>query len=402
MISRRSLIVASVVGAFAFAGAAFRYPRGGAVLVDFERGYEEAFVRGFHPRERVEGKFFRRTDDASYVELRHLPPKGTIRVEARLRTIRPEGGALPNLAFTANGVTVHRAVALPGVVTYHFEFPSTSKRLSLGIESDTFEAAGGRKLGVQVLGIRLKLPEEIPSFEEPALWMALSSVLLLGAGLASGLSFPISALAAAALTLPLLYLLGLQGVRFSTYPREVALLAASTLTREKVFRLLYDQGLLSDDRMNLLRSWRRSGFSIDNDLYLHPSDSQALETLCRYIVRCPVSLQRLHYDTKSKFVLYQPRSKTRKAELLNPLEFLARVLIHVPEPTQRSILYYGHYARRGRKNSRDRPSPVATRPPRLTSRCHSFRRTRVPCNLVTHPAPREFPWLPRSQLDLIS
>jgi len=127
--------------------------------------------------------------------------------------------------------------------------------------------------------------------------------------------------------------------------------AAEMLFREKVFRLLQQHDLLSDERIKILRSWRRSGFSIDNDVYLYPSDTQALETLSRYIVRCPVSLQRLHYDKRSNYVLYQPKSRNRKAELLDPLDFLARVLIHIPQPRQHSILYYGHYARRTRKHS---------------------------------------------------
>jgi hypothetical protein len=241
MVSRRSLIVAIAVGAFAFAATSFLYDRGGALLIDFERGYEGAFVDGFHPRERAEGEFFRWTDDASYIELRHLPPKGTIEVEARLRTIRPKGMPLPSLAFTANGVTVHRAAALPGPVTYHFGFPSTSSRLRLGIESETFEAAGARKLGVQVLGVRLKLPEEIPSFEEPALWMSLGAMLLLGAALASGLSFPIAVLAAAALSVPLVSLLGLGAVRFSAYPRTLAGLAASTLAAAYLLRTILNR-----------------------------------------------------------------------------------------------------------------------------------------------------------------
>jgi len=114
--------------------------------------------------------------------------------------------------------------------------------------------------------------------------------------------------------------------------------AAEILFREKVFRLLQEHDLLSDERIKILRSWRRSGFSIDNDVYLYPSDAQALEILSRYIVRCPVSLRRLHYDQKSNYVLYQPKSKNRKAELLDPLEFLARVLIHIPQPNQHSIL----------------------------------------------------------------
>lgn len=241
MVSRRSLIVALAVGAFAFAASSLVYQRGGVILVDFERGYEGAFVDGFHSRERAEGKYFRWTDDASYVELRHLPSKGMIEVEARLKTIRPGGGALPSLAFTANGVTVHRAAALPGVISYHFQFPSSSTRLRLGIESETFEASGGRNLGVQVLGVRLKLPEEYPSFEEPALWMSLSAILLLGAGLASGLSFSIAVLAAVGLTLAFVYLLGLQSVRFTAYPRDVALLAASILAAAALLRAILNR-----------------------------------------------------------------------------------------------------------------------------------------------------------------
>jgi hypothetical protein len=238
MVSRRSLIVAGAVVAFAFAAASFRYSRGGAVLIDFERGYEGAFVSGFHPRERADQKYFRWTDDASFVELRHLPVKGPIAVEARLRTIRPEGEALPSLSFTANGVTVHRAAALPGVVTYHFQFPSSSSRLRLGIESETFEAAGGRKLGVQVLGVRLKLPDELPSFERPALLMSLAAMLLLAAGLASGLAFPFAVAAAIVLSVPLVYFLGLGPVRYSAYPRDVAYLALAAFLFAAALRAL--------------------------------------------------------------------------------------------------------------------------------------------------------------------
>ncbi len=241
MVARRPLIVVVASGAFVFAATSFVYEKGRAVVIDFERGYEGAFVDGFHPRERAEGKYFRWTDGDSVVELRHLPVKGPIAVEARIRTIRPAGEELPSLAFTANGVTVHRAAALPGVVTYHFQFPSSSSRLRLGIESETFEAGGGRKLGVQVLGVRLKLPDELPSFETPALSMSLAAILLLIAGLASGLSFPIAISAAVALTFPLVYLLGLGAVRHSAYPRDVVVLASATLLFAAVLRTVLNR-----------------------------------------------------------------------------------------------------------------------------------------------------------------
>jgi hypothetical protein len=240
MVSRRKLIVSVAAAAFVFGATSFQYEKGGTVLIDFERGYEGAFVEGFHPRERAEGKYFRWTDGASAVELQNLPTRGPIVVEARLRAIRPEGASLPSLAFTANGITVHRAAALPGVVNYHFQFPSTSSRLRLGIESDTFDA-GGRTLGVQVLGIRWKLPDEYPSFEGPALWMALATSLLLTAALVSGLSFPVAVVSAVGLGAVLSHLLGFEAVRFSSYPRDVAGLAGATLGAAAILRAILDR-----------------------------------------------------------------------------------------------------------------------------------------------------------------
>ncbi len=239
MVDRRSLIVALALGAVTFAAASFLYPNGGVILIDFERGYEDAFAEGFHRRERSEGGYLRWTDDSSVVELRNLPTRGVIGCELKIRTLRPPGGTLPNLAFTANGVTLHRAPARPGVSEYRFEFPATSSRLALGIESETFVAPGGdRELGVQVMAVRLRLPDHLPSFEGPALWMSGAALFLLGAGLASGVSFPVAFLAGLVLTGAFLYLLGLEALRFSSYPREVALLAALVFAAAVLLRAL--------------------------------------------------------------------------------------------------------------------------------------------------------------------
>ena len=39
---------------------------------------------------------------------------------------------------------------------------------------------------------------------------------------------------------------------------------AELLFRHKVFKLLKNDGLLSDERIELLMSWRHTGFSVDN------------------------------------------------------------------------------------------------------------------------------------------
>jgi hypothetical protein len=123
-------------------------------------------------------------------------------------------------------------------VTYRFTFPSSSQELRLGIESDTFEAAGGRELGVQVLSLRVRLPDELPAFEAPATFLGVAAMLFAGTALAAGLSFPVAVASGIGLTLPFLHLLGLQGVRFTSYPRDVALLAGSTLLVAAALRAL--------------------------------------------------------------------------------------------------------------------------------------------------------------------
>ena len=63
----------------------------------------------------------------------------------------------------------------------------------------------------------------------------------------------------------------------------------------KIFRLLKNKGLLSDERIELLLSFRNSGFSVDTSPTVWPQDTQGLERLCRYLLRCPVSLSRIHW-----------------------------------------------------------------------------------------------------------
>ena len=225
MVTKSTVASAALAGLLGFVATTAVYLKHRDIVVDFERGYEGAFVESFHPRERAEGKFFRWTTGESYLAFRNVPATGTVSVEARLKTIRPGGVALPELAFSVNGVTVHRALALPGSVTYHFDFPSADSRLTLGIESETFEAGGGRDLGVQVLSVALSLPDGRASWVGPALWMAIAAALLALAFAATRVH-PWVALGGVLVTvLGFAYLLAQQAVRFTHYARDVALLA---------------------------------------------------------------------------------------------------------------------------------------------------------------------------------
>jgi hypothetical protein len=80
--------------------------------------------------------------------------------------------------------------------------------------------------------------------------------------------------------------------------------AAEELFRHKVLGLLRGQGLLSQERIDLLLSWRRSGFSVHNRVYAHPRDGRDFEALVRYMMRSPISLRRLRFTPGEKEVVY--------------------------------------------------------------------------------------------------
>ena len=122
--------------------------------------------------------------------------------------------------------------------------------------------------------------------------------------------------------------------------------AAEELFRHKVLRLLRRRGLVSEERIDLLLSWRRSGFSVHNRVWAHPADGREFEALVRYMSRCPVSLKRLRFAPGSKEVVYtrkggQDTSEPAEDEKIDAAEFVARVLVQIPDPKRYLVRYYG-------------------------------------------------------------
>ena len=60
-------------------------------------------------------------------------------------------------------------------------------------------------------------------------------------------------------------------------------------------------------------------------------DTEGLHRLACYLMRAPVNLSRLRYHPGSELILYESKSAhdANHPELLDPLEFLPRVLIHI-------------------------------------------------------------------------
>ena len=125
---------------------------------------------------------------------------------------------------------------------------------------------------------------------------------------------------------------------------------AELLFRHILFALLRNRGLISQDRIDLLLSWRHSGFSVHNHTTVYPADTEGMHKLACYLMRAPVNLSRLRFDKASGLLVYEHRAghDIDDDALVDPLEFLARVLIHVPQPNKHLVHFYGAYANRVR------------------------------------------------------
>jgi hypothetical protein len=104
---------------------------------------------------------------------------------------------------------------------------------------------------------------------------------------------------------------------------------AELLFRMKVLDLLKDEGLLSEEREQLLLSWRhRTGFSADASVKVEPEDSAAVKRLARYILRPPVSLQRMAWEEGSDEVVYtrKARKPRRRRRALAEVDWLRQAV----------------------------------------------------------------------------
>jgi hypothetical protein len=134
--------------------------------------------------------------------------------------------------------------------------------------------------------------------------------------------------------------------------------AAQLLFRHKVIKLLQGVGLLSQERTELLLSWRHTGFSVHNRVRVEPEDQPAVERLARYIMRPPISLERMAWDGVGEVRYRRKRGhesselNEREVEQFDPAEFLARVIMHIPEPRRHLVRYYGWYSNASRGKRR--------------------------------------------------
>ena len=127
--------------------------------------------------------------------------------------------------------------------------------------------------------------------------------------------------------------------------------------RRAVLRLFVRLELSDAEQAAGTRTRPHSGFQVHTAVWLPDEDRAFATRLARSCARNPVALERLTYDRAAKAVTYRSDKAdgpTAVTETVDPLEFLARVLVHIPDA--------GHVTTRS-----SQPAPARPRPNRVPS-----------------------------------
>ena len=146
--------------------------------------------------------------------------------------------------------------------------------------------------------------------------------------------------------------------------------------QEAVFALYLAEGKIESQVVENLRTWRHTGFSIDQSVFLPAGDHKGIERLVQYITRCPFSLSRLAKVTDTGQVVLKAEKAACRAfpdpkgdgiasgpkrnfQILSPLDFLAEFTQHIPPKSSHLIRYYGWYSNKARGMRRKAEAAVS-------------------------------------------
>jgi hypothetical protein len=118
-------------------------------------------------------------------------------------------------------------------------------------------------------------------------------------------------------------------------------LLADFFSRE-VFALLLRRELISEALVEKIAAWRHSGFSVHSKV--KAKTRKEAERVGTYMIRPLLSLERLSLDEKEGKVSYRYGEGAEEVERMDYLEFIARVVSHIPDKGQVTVRDLGLYA----------------------------------------------------------
>jgi len=115
------------------------------------------------------------------------------------------------------------------------------------------------------------------------------------------------------------------------------------LFRHKILSMLKRRGFIGERVIELVSSWRHSGFNVYCGERIYPGDTQSMENLARYIIRASFSQERLSYIADKSKVIYKSKTGNDSKEF-DALDFIASICSHIPNQNEQTVRYNGYYS----------------------------------------------------------
>jgi hypothetical protein len=132
---------------------------------------------------------------------------------------------------------------------------------------------------------------------------------------------------------------------FMLLPLQTDLELLERLFRHKVLSLLIKENRITRLTAERLLTWEHSGFNGYRGERIEADNRESRERLARYIIRAPMSLEKLAYLPEEGKVVYGSRHDRK---VFHPLDFLAELTQHIPDHYEHRLLYYGAYSSKSR------------------------------------------------------
>ena len=123
--------------------------------------------------------------------------------------------------------------------------------------------------------------------------------------------------------------------------------------RTEILKMLKKEGKINDAVIENMLTWHHSGFNVYCGDAIQPSEKDNIERLAQYVIRAPISQERMLYISENESkdgvakVIYKDKSGIL-SETFDAIDWLARLMTHIPSKGEQLVRYYGFYSNKSR------------------------------------------------------
>jgi hypothetical protein len=121
--------------------------------------------------------------------------------------------------------------------------------------------------------------------------------------------------------------------------------------RRAVLGFLAAKGAVSEELRCKLLGWRHSGFSAHNQVRIGEGDAEGRSKLAGYMLRAPMSLEKMRYDAQTRMVIYRSKmhlGMKKNFQVMPGAHWLELPCRHIPDRYEHLVRYVGWYSNRAR------------------------------------------------------